>query len=762
MGARASRAIELVQDGFRYLSVNLELGGQVPAPAETVIRRRYGDCKDVAFLLVRLLRAVGVTARPVLVNSAWRQTVGSMLPSPSVFNHVVVEFEVANQKRWVDATLKCQGGGALTRRVPDFGFGLPVDADSSALAPVPAASLPSGLYEIKESFLLDTFGNPSYLGVSTVAKGIHAEELRFEFENEGIETVAKKRLQHYADRFSRAARIGELRIRDDRDQNEFEIAEAFEIDGFLRPGDVPDSCLFQIQSDMTAGMLFLPSPVARRSPLALPFPCNRVHTVEVDFNGLQEISLPACNVGNKFFSFSRRCKSAHKYLKVTFSFSTLAECIPPEQVQEHRKRVEEVWQASMFQVRLAAGFGRMRMRSSFGQLSTPSRTAPSTARAQPPAATLKQTPLTPLGKEVPRIPAGEPPSSPRPALPREAPASHDPASRTPSSPPVKDALPLPAAVPSPPPGENSNLEAPPLPASKGRPIAPDRSAGPQPISPGTRSSSRSRRGNKRCAQSVWLLMTAVVAFILASLFVFVRGDDVLVGLLMLLTTVALICALTFAAIGLNQCLKHPERYPRGQVAATSTLILGTLFGCALLVLFACGVWARTAQSRSLQTAHNAGSGRLEFDAWGFDYISPPAPWLQADARAFSPGTVLGFGRPEPMYFTVYAGTLDRSLPDARARVIEFSKTNLLAEASSYRLISEGEVERNCIAGWEMESTGNFQGHEFYLVQWLLATNGFGYQLTVWGPTAFSAEIKRNADTLFRNFLPTTTEKQTAP
>jgi len=38
------------------LSVNLELGGQIPAPTETVIRRRYGDCKDLAFLLVRLLR----------------------------------------------------------------------------------------------------------------------------------------------------------------------------------------------------------------------------------------------------------------------------------------------------------------------------------------------------------------------------------------------------------------------------------------------------------------------------------------------------------------------------------------------------------------------------------------------------------------------------------------------------------------------------------------------------------------------------------
>src|SRR4029079_8000675 len=105
-----NRAIEMVQDEFRYLSVNLELGGQIPAPAETVIRRRYGDCKDLAFLLVRLLRALDVSARPVLVHVQWRKSIAGMLPSSNLFNHVVVEFEVENEKRWVDCTMKCQGG----------------------------------------------------------------------------------------------------------------------------------------------------------------------------------------------------------------------------------------------------------------------------------------------------------------------------------------------------------------------------------------------------------------------------------------------------------------------------------------------------------------------------------------------------------------------------------------------------------------------------------------------------------------------------
>ena len=38
--ARADKAIELVQDDFRYLSVNLEFGGQIPTPPHLVLQRR--------------------------------------------------------------------------------------------------------------------------------------------------------------------------------------------------------------------------------------------------------------------------------------------------------------------------------------------------------------------------------------------------------------------------------------------------------------------------------------------------------------------------------------------------------------------------------------------------------------------------------------------------------------------------------------------------------------------------------------------------
>ena len=155
---RVEKAIQLVQDEYRYLSVNIEPGSQVPTPPGIVARKRYGDCKDLSFLLVHLLKRLGISARPILVNTQLRKSLAAMLPMDGLFNHVVVEFEVQGETRWVDATMKQQGGGALNRFIPDYGVGLPVDPTSTRLIESPRAPVQASRYELKETILLDTTG----------------------------------------------------------------------------------------------------------------------------------------------------------------------------------------------------------------------------------------------------------------------------------------------------------------------------------------------------------------------------------------------------------------------------------------------------------------------------------------------------------------------------------------------------------------------------------------------------------------------------
>jgi transglutaminase-like putative cysteine protease len=365
---KVDRAIQLVQDEFRYLSVNLELGGQVPTDSETVIRRRYGDCKDLAFLLVQLLRQIGISARPVLVNTVLGKSVKALLPSAGAFNHAVVEFQIDGETRWVDATMKRQGGSALNRIVPDYGVGLPVEAASSELIPPPDASLQPGVFELKESLLVDTTGDPSHLSVVVNARGLYAEKLRAEFENEGLEAIAKKRLQIYTDKFVEAKRIGPLQYRDDREANQFALAEVFEVNGFLYTDDTPDCCWLNFQNDVLCGTLTRPAAGPRRTPLALPYPCRIVHTIEVESPGLEVAALPAARLRGDFFEFACTSRGVRKFTSATFSLTTLTDAVAPGRMDDYKKQVEQVMPLSSLRVRLPLGYSRVRKRGDFGVL----------------------------------------------------------------------------------------------------------------------------------------------------------------------------------------------------------------------------------------------------------------------------------------------------------------------------------------------------------------------------------------------------------
>jgi MFS family permease len=675
--ARINRAIELVQDGFRYLSVNLELGGQIPASAETVVRRRYGDCKDMAFLLVRILRALGVRSRPILVHTAWRSSIAEMLPSPSVFNHVVVEYEIENERRWVDATLKQQGGNALHRGVPDFAFGLPIDRDTNALSAIPKESLPSGSIHVKESFILDTSGGASLLALVILAKGIQAEAFRAEFANEGIEAVAKKRLQACANRFSNATRIGQLQYRDDRELNEFAIADTFEIKGFLRRDPNSKTCLFLVRGEAAPPNFVCPSPTARRSPIAEPFPCRRTHVVEIDFSGMRTINVPMFETGNEFFSFSRRTKALPKFLWVTFAFNALADSVPAKRIQEHRKSVASVWEASRLELRFPLGVSRGRRRSDFGALPGVSAT---NVASQPLAAQSSD--------KAPAIPT---PSVIQPVVF--------------SQPEVPFYLDYRAGI------------------------------------------------NKKCLASLYILLTAIIASGFGAFISRTPGNGVLVVLIFLGVTCIVLTALTMAAIGWRECVRQPQFYRRGKAVAITTMILGVIFGIILIPCMIAGVVMIVNEAN----VHNdvAPPARapelLRYDKWGFVFHPPGPPWQQVDATKIGRRNILAFRRPGPIHFVVSALRIKPGSTNVTERWIAASKASLRKENTSDIIISEGAATYNGTPGWQVEAEASVQGHDNYIVNWLLTTNGIAYQLAAWAPVKLGPRVKVEASMLFSKF-----------
>jgi hypothetical protein len=110
-----ARAIGRFVQGVPYVSVAVGLAhgeGYRPRPADLVLKRGYGDCKDKANLFCTLARSAGLEAWLVSVHNEERDRVHPEWPSPWLFNHCIAAL-----------------------RVP-AGTGLPAERDSTPLGPL--------------------------------------------------------------------------------------------------------------------------------------------------------------------------------------------------------------------------------------------------------------------------------------------------------------------------------------------------------------------------------------------------------------------------------------------------------------------------------------------------------------------------------------------------------------------------------------------------------------------------------------------------
>jgi hypothetical protein len=367
--SQIEKAIELVQDECRYLSINLELGGQIPTPPGTVARRRFGDCKDLSFLLASLLKQLGVAARPVLVNAFCRKALADFLPAPSLFNHVVVEFEFDGQRRWIDTTSKEQGGGAFNRTIADFGFGLPVDAAATGLVQAPQFE-PPDRFDLREHVLLDTSKAPSLMAVTLTTEGGQAEALRRQLKQLGMEEWAKQRMQVMVNRFRNVKRVGEIKYRDDRAANSFTLVEVFEINFELGKHPNPKLCRFNLPGNWLTGVLLMPQKIERCTPFLLPHPCHIQYTTDIDSPAIQQTKLnePREDLRSPFVQFSRTTKAGHGYLVMKLSLTTNTDAVPADQVPVHGDMVERICRAACRELSLLYGYSRGRPKAGFDEL----------------------------------------------------------------------------------------------------------------------------------------------------------------------------------------------------------------------------------------------------------------------------------------------------------------------------------------------------------------------------------------------------------
>ncbi len=170
---RAAAALTLVEQQVRYIYVGLNNGNLTPVSADETWQRRYGDCKGKTALLLALLHELAVPAEAVLANNSdGDDGLDTRLPSPGMFDHVLVRAQIDGQTYWLDGTLPMVVPPTLDPVIP-YRWVLPLNPVGKGLDKVAwkPATEPDNL-ALYEMDARDGFTKPAHLTVTTIEHGL--------------------------------------------------------------------------------------------------------------------------------------------------------------------------------------------------------------------------------------------------------------------------------------------------------------------------------------------------------------------------------------------------------------------------------------------------------------------------------------------------------------------------------------------------------------------------------------------------------------
>jgi TPR repeat protein/transglutaminase-like putative cysteine protease len=228
--AQASAALHWVQDEIRYFSVSIGENSHRPQVPDTVLARRYGDCKDKTYLLVSLLQQLGINATPVLVNASAPKTPAKVMPSPTWFDHVIVRVELDGDTYYVDPTRSGQRGllMVLPAALPGAA-GLPATAAATALVTLPDDNDQSPWLEHIENIAIASFDGDATLEARLVYRGNYAEWARRRFPSTGAAVLKQQLLASYEKRFPGVTMVAPPTLLDDAGGGRYEVFARYKL-----------------------------------------------------------------------------------------------------------------------------------------------------------------------------------------------------------------------------------------------------------------------------------------------------------------------------------------------------------------------------------------------------------------------------------------------------------------------------------------------------------------------------------------------------
>lgn len=159
-----------LQDNFRYVSIQLGIGGFRPFDASFTDSKKYGDCKGLSNYLQACLDAVGIKSYQALINASYNKApVDPAFPHNS-FNHVILCVPMQKDSVWLECTSNTADFGVLGNFTENRNA-LLITEEGGKLVPTPRSSATNNRFACKSLVKLDENGG----GVAAVTLNTSGE-----------------------------------------------------------------------------------------------------------------------------------------------------------------------------------------------------------------------------------------------------------------------------------------------------------------------------------------------------------------------------------------------------------------------------------------------------------------------------------------------------------------------------------------------------------------------------------------------------------
>jgi transglutaminase-like putative cysteine protease len=101
---KAAHIYQWVQHNIHYIAFEDSLEGYIPRQAAAICTRKFGDCKDMASILVALCRKAGIDAYFTWIGTTSKPYTYEETPIPKVANHMICTVHIGDEWIFMDGT----------------------------------------------------------------------------------------------------------------------------------------------------------------------------------------------------------------------------------------------------------------------------------------------------------------------------------------------------------------------------------------------------------------------------------------------------------------------------------------------------------------------------------------------------------------------------------------------------------------------------------------------------------------------------------